>query len=343
MKYLLLALLISFIKAEHEEITLVSIDSADLPSVGDILVPDPVESVLGYSENITMVPSDDPFRDLRRHDDSDFINSVIGTNQYVEGTSINLSTHRASLLYDGMMAEMQASGLSSVKRFILHKIDLTDQHDSSQFNSLDWNNQLVEEWDLSTTENGSPLLTARIHTKNVNDPNNPVSVEEMKFVCSYYAKAEDYFCHPEQCDFKPSPLAATPAQKCVKHFTQAAQLDRTVFLAAEKQREPTGSDTYRWIVECFLKKIETIEITGTEFCYYEGFAPENTVSLESMQNELNSHGFYYDSSLNLFQKQTIVEHHRIEVDVNTTEQQITNVLNEIVHEDTTHEHDETTP
>jgi hypothetical protein len=295
---------------------------AQLPQVGDVLTPDPIKYAVDHKDNIALSTNENPFRDLRKHNDQDFLNATVGQNEYTVGTEINLSSGKASNLYKQMYEEMKKTGLGSVKRYIVHTLENPDN--APGYTTADMNNKLVEEWDLSTDEKGSPVLSAKIHTKNVNNPTNPISTEEMQFGCRYYAKAEDYFCTPLECDFKPNVLTSTPAQKCVNHFEKSNTMMKTVFLAAEKEKEPTGSDTYKWIVECFSQKVEDLTFKGSEVCFYEGFEPENLVSLADLEKMLNEDGFYYKSD-NTFTRKTVTEHHRVEVDVNSKEQSITDV------------------
>lgn len=295
---------------------------AQLPQVGDVLTPDPIKYATDNQDNIALSTNENPFRDLRKHNDSDFLEATVGDNEFTVGTEINLSSGKASTLYKQMYEEMKQTGLGAVKRYIVHSLENPDN--APGYTTADMNNKLVEEWDLSTDGEGNPILSARIHTKNVNNPTNPISTEEMKFGCRFYAKAEDYFCTPYECEFKPNVLTSTPAKKCVKHFEKSSTMMKTVFLAAEKEKEPTGSDTYRWIVECFSQKVENLTFKGSEVCFYEGFEPENLVSLEDLEKTLNEDGFYYDSD-NTFTRKTITEHHRVEVDVDSKNQQITDV------------------
>ena len=191
---------------------------------------------------------------------------------------VDISTKRASDILGRMMTEI--GGRSSLTHYVLNKIEGVE------------NGQLIEKWRIANDLMGKRIYEVIIQTTNINDLENPVHQQVVKYQCIHYEYAERTLCIHDGCSLDPFVPNPTPGVICAKNYRYSQELIAVVYESTHNSENTNlGEGVYDITLECMKNKIETMPIKGEEVCYYEGFKPLNITPISEIREKLEGEGW----------------------------------------------------
>lgn len=240
----------------------------------------------------------------------------IDIHEHNDTNEVDISSTRASEIFTTLITQMQETNQSTMSKYVLNHIEDSDE-----------NGNLLEHWYIGMSGDGTRLYSVTLKTTNLNDVENPVHSELIKFKCKYFLYADQTICIPEKCSLDSFVPVVTPSMKCAHNYRKSQNLITTIYESSHTtDKKDMGDGLYELTLECMKTKVETMIPNGSDVCYYEGFEPENITSLEQLEETLFDEGWKRLSD-GTYKKKVIVEEKTAEVVVNEEQNKIDDLKN----------------